>query len=228
MLTSFWMFVCSRFYFSSSCVFLLRAEELLRGSTAAADLWKVDVTLQNCWPPVNKVEQRTVPLRPHDHNSLGSSCFCLPDPPPQLAGLQQTATSEEVVLVLCQRPTKQALLSDGDGAQHLLILPLSPSSVKCKLKRSRFVLFSFFELVFTARMLVTLLLMSWIVWFNKGGRHIWILTSLSCLDHLSDRLDDHQAVSQTVNATFFLACNSEEAWQVVFMKSILPYIPLTH
>lgn len=45
----------------------------------------------------------------------------LPPPLPP-AGLQQTATSGEILLVLCRRPTKQAPLLDGDKAKQLLIL----------------------------------------------------------------------------------------------------------
>lgn len=70
-----------------------------------------------CLLTIEGVKQRTPSLLPHNSG---------PEPPPSFpfqpsintppTGSQQTATSEEVLLVPCRRATKQALLSAGEHA----------------------------------------------------------------------------------------------------------------
>lgn len=76
-----------------------------------------------CLLPINRVKQRTTSLLLHDHNPLGLYHHLLPNPQPNPpTGSQQTATSEEVLLVPCRRTAKQAILG-----------PNTPSSARLSL-----------------------------------------------------------------------------------------------
>lgn len=95
----------------------------------AEGMWLCGITA--CLLPIDGVKQRTTSLLPHDHNPLDlhhHQCYhhLLPSPRPDPpTGSQQTATSEEVVLVPCRRATKQA----AQGANTPPLTSVSPSSL---------------------------------------------------------------------------------------------------
>lgn len=99
----------------------------------AEGMWLSGITA--CLLPIDGVKQRTTSLLPHDHNPLDLHHHhhyhhLLPSPRPNPpTGSQQTATSEEVLLVPCRRATKQAAQGPNTPPPPTPLTSVSPSSL---------------------------------------------------------------------------------------------------